>query len=166
MLHWRTAKGRWIPETAMASQGYKRYPEMGLNAEAARHCTTSAPTGPEFPAQELGDGHQVPLESRPEMESDRSSASQGPWLRDVFVWQRWRGRRPIPVFARTTRRLSPCAAGRPGPPVDIRVPCSRPRTSRTSVHCFLDCLRAYRSTCEPRYHLGRPDRHFATWCPR
>ena len=37
VLHWRTAKGRWVPEAAVASQPCKRCLDMGLNAEAARH---------------------------------------------------------------------------------------------------------------------------------
>ena len=70
VLHWRTAKGRWVPETAVASQPCKRCLDMGVNAEAARHCTTSAPAGPEFTGQGLGNGRQVALESSPEMGSD------------------------------------------------------------------------------------------------
>ena len=130
--------------------------------------TTSAPTSPEFTGQGPGDGRQVPLESSPEMGLDMSSASRGPCLWDVFVWQHWRGRRHVPVFARTTRQLSPCVAGRPRLPADIKVPCSRSRTSRTSVHCLLDrlCRHAYRNTCPPRYRLGWPDRPSTTWCPR
>ena len=72
----------------------------------------------------------------------------------------------MPVFARTTQRLSPCAAGRPRPPADIRAPCSRSRTSRTSVHCLLERVHAYRNTSQPRYQLGWPDQPSATWCPR
>ena len=37
VLHWRTAKGRWVPKTAVASQPCKRSLGMGLNEEAARH---------------------------------------------------------------------------------------------------------------------------------
>ena len=35
VLHWQTAKGRWVPETV--SQPCKRCLDMGLNAEAAQH---------------------------------------------------------------------------------------------------------------------------------
>ena len=128
--------------------------------------TTSAPTGPEFTGQGPGDGRQVPLESSPEMGSDMSSAYRGPCLWDIFVWQHWRGRRRAPVFARTTRRLSPCAARHPRPPADIKVPCSRSRTSRTNVRCLLGRLRAYQSTCPQGYRLGWPDQPSATWCRR
>ena len=37
VLHWRTTKGRWVPETVVASQPCKRCLDMGLNEEAARH---------------------------------------------------------------------------------------------------------------------------------
>ena len=37
VLHWRTAKGRWVPETAVASEPCKRCLGLGLNEEAARH---------------------------------------------------------------------------------------------------------------------------------
>ena len=37
VLHRRTAKGRWVPQTAVASQPSKRCPGLGLNEEAAGH---------------------------------------------------------------------------------------------------------------------------------
>ena len=128
--------------------------------------TTSTPTGPEFPGWEPGDRRQVPLESSTEMGSDTTSASRGPCLWDVFAWQRWRGRRLVPAFARTTRRLSPCERGHPRPPDSIQVHCSRSRISRTTMGCLLDREHAYRSTFPPKCWLGWPDRPSVTWCPR
>ena len=43
VLHWRTAKGRWVPETAVASQPCKRCLGFGLNEEAARHWQFQCP---------------------------------------------------------------------------------------------------------------------------
>ena len=37
VLHWRTAKGRWVPETAVASQPCKRCLGLGLSEDAAKH---------------------------------------------------------------------------------------------------------------------------------
>ena len=37
VLHWWTAKGRWVPETAVASQPCKRCPGLGLSEQAAKH---------------------------------------------------------------------------------------------------------------------------------
>ena len=37
VLHWRTAKGRWVPETAVASQPCKRCLGLGLSEEPAKH---------------------------------------------------------------------------------------------------------------------------------
>ena len=37
VLHCRTAKGRWMPETAVASQPCKRCLGLGLSEDAAKH---------------------------------------------------------------------------------------------------------------------------------
>ena len=37
VLHWRTAKGHWVPETAVASQPCKRCLGLGLSEDAAKH---------------------------------------------------------------------------------------------------------------------------------
>ena len=43
VLHWRTANGRWVPETAVASQPCKRCLGLGLKEEAARHWQFQCP---------------------------------------------------------------------------------------------------------------------------
>ena len=37
VLHWRTAKGRWVPEAAVASQPCRRCQELGVQEDFLKH---------------------------------------------------------------------------------------------------------------------------------
>ena len=37
VLHWRTAKGRWVLETAVASQPCRRCQELGVHEDQLKH---------------------------------------------------------------------------------------------------------------------------------